>query len=306
MKILITGGLGHIGSQLIRDFDGVELIVVDNLMTQRYSSLFNLGKTQQVNFLNLNVQELSEEHLRNLGPISHIIHLAAITDAAGNANNKEGLFVNNLTGTKHISELALKLGIPLIFPSSTSVYGSQATLVDENCDVLLPQSPYAECKLEEEKFILGQIAEGLQVSILRLGTIHGASIGMRFHTAVNKFILQTKLGLPLSVWSTALDQKRPYLSLTDAIRAFKHVISMNLFNGEIYNVLSNNWTVREIIQAIELQHQKKCNVAFVDSPIMNQLSYEVSPSKFESTGFVFVGNLENDIKDSFELLRGIN
>lgn len=306
MKILVSGGLGHIGSQLIRNFDDAELVVVDNLMTQRYSSLFHLRNTQQVHFVDLNVHELSEEHLRNLGPISYIIHLAAITDAAGNANNKEGLFDNNLTGTKHIAELAMKLGIPLIFPSSTSVYGSQANLVDEDCEALLPQSPYAECKLEEENFLLGQVAKGLKVSILRLGTIHGASIGMRFHTAVNKFIYQTKLGLPLSVWSTALDQKRPYLSLTDAIRAFKHVISINLFNGEIYNVLSNNWTVREIIQAIELQNQQKCNIAFVDSPIMNQLSYEVSPSKFESTGFTFVGSLETDIKESFELLRGIN
>lgn len=306
MKILVTGGLGHIGSELIRGFNQVEFVVVDNLMTQRYASLFNLQGVSTIKFIELNVQDLSVEILNEYGPVNYIIHLAAITDAAGNVENKRGLFDNNLEATRHISGLAVSLGIPMIFPSSTSVYGSQDNLVDEECKSLLPQSPYAECKLAEEQYLRDQVSDGLKVSILRLGTIHGASIGMRFHTAVNKFIYQTSLGIPLSVWNTALDQKRPYLSLSDAIRAFKHVIAKNLFNGETYNVLTDNWTVREIIECIELQNQKKCDVAFVDSPIMNQLSYEVSSTKFESTGFLFEGRIGNDVRDSLRLLGGIN
>jgi nucleoside-diphosphate-sugar epimerase len=306
MKILVTGGLGHIGSELIREFNEIEVVVVDNLLTQRYVSLFNLQSISAIKFIESNVLDLTPDKLNQYGPFSYIIHLAAITDAAGNADNKRGLFDNNLAATRHIAGLAISLGVPMIFPSSTSVYGSQDNLVDERCQSLLPQSPYAECKLAEEQYLREQVSNGLKVSILRLGTIHGASVGMRFHTAVNKFIFQTKLGMPLSVWSTALDQKRPYLSLSDAIRAFKHVIAKNLFNGETYNVLTDNWTVREIIECIELQNQKKCDVAFVDSPIMNQLSYEVSSSKFESTGFLFEGRIENDIRDSLRLLGGIN
>jgi UDP-glucose 4-epimerase len=305
MKILVTGGLGHIGSQLIREYKNDELIVVDNLMTQRYASLFNLANFKKINFVDMKVQDLTDDFLLSLGEITHIIHLAAITDAAGNSNNKSGLFENNLTATKHVGTLALKLGIPLIFPSSTSVYGSQDNLVDEQCETLLPQSPYAECKLEEEQFLRSHVAHGLKVCILRLGTIHGASIGMRFHTAVNKFIFQARLDIPLSVWSTALDQKRPYLSLSDAIRAFKHVIANDLFTGETYNVLTNNWTVRQIIEKIELENQQECRIDIVDSPIMNQLSYEVSSTKFESTGFEFEGSISTDIRDTLLLLSGI-
>lgn len=302
MKLLVTGALGHIGSQLIRSFNECELVIVDNLMTQRFASIFNLPSGNSIKFLDRAVKELTAELLIEHGPFTHVIHLAAITDATGNANNRDGLFANNLQSTIHIAELAQQLEIPLIFPSTTSVYGSQSELVDEKCADLLPQSPYADCKLEEEAYLQEKVRHGLQVAILRLGTIHGASIGMRFHTAVNKFIFQSKLNMPITVWRTALHQRRPYLSLTDSLNAFQHVINNGLFGGDVFNVVTQNWTVKEIIDCIERQSQSPCKIELVDSPIMNQLSYEVSSEKFESTGFKFTGSLENDIRDTLVLL----
>lgn len=305
MKILITGGLGHIGSKLIQSLNATDIVVVDNLMTQRYPSLFNLPNSRNVSFFERNVMDLTADWLQEIGPIDAIIHLAATTDAAGNANNRDALFQNNLDSTKHIAGLAKELGIKMIFPSSTSVYGSQSELVDEECKELLPQSAYAESKLEEEKYLLEMSKEGLHMVILRFGTIHGASKGMRFHTAVNKFIFQVKLGLPITVWRTALDQRRPYLSLRDCVSAINHVIRESLVDGEIYNIVTKNWTVREIITNIEKVSGAKAIIELVDSQIMNQLSYEVSSQKFESTGFHFEGMLVDDIQDSFELLSGI-
>jgi nucleoside-diphosphate-sugar epimerase len=197
------------------------------------------------------------------------------------------------------------MNIPLIFPSTTSVYGSQKNLVDETCDELLPQSPYAECKLEEERLILNAVNQGMKAVILRFGTIHGVSEGMRFHTAVNKFCFQVATGQPISVWRTALDQKRPYLALSDANRAVAHVILNSLFIGEIYNVVTNNHTVREIITSIKNSTTKECEIDFVDSKIMNQLSYEVSSEKFHSTGFTFQGNLQKDVENTMNLFLGI-
>jgi UDP-glucose 4-epimerase len=305
MRILVTGGLGHIGSNLIRSLNEYELIVVDDFMTQRYASLFNLSLETKIDFHEKRVQDITEEWLRKVGPIDVIVHLSATTDAAGNANNREALFENNHRGTDHLARLALRLGIKFIFPSSTSVYGSQSNLVDETCEDLLPQSPYAESKLEEEKLLLKLAVEGLEVAILRFGTIHGASIGMRFHTAVNRFIFQTKLGIPLTVWRTALDQKRPYLSLTDCVSSVHHVIRKSLFSGEVYNIVTKNWTVREIIENIESVSGVETQINLVDVVIMNQLSYEVSSEKFTHTGFTFNGNLRQDIEETLVLLDGI-
>jgi nucleoside-diphosphate-sugar epimerase len=306
MKVLVTGGMGHIGSKLIQTLSASKIIVVDNFMTQRYSSLFNLPKSKNIFFFEMNVKDITADWLREIGPVDVIIHLSATTDAAGNANNREELFNNNLESTKHIAGLAKDLGIKLVFPSSTSVYGSQSELVDENCLDLLPQSPYAESKLSEERFLSGMAKDGLQVAILRFGTIHGASSGMRFHTAVNKFIFQVKLGLSITVWRTALNQKRPYLSLSDCVLAIEHVIRYSLFSGEIYNVVTNNWTVQEIVNTIKEVSNIDANIVFVDSAIMNQLSYEVSSEKFQKTGFRFTGKLADDIRESFDLLSGIN
>jgi nucleoside-diphosphate-sugar epimerase len=305
MNILVTGGLGHIGSRLINSIEADKIIVVDNFMTQRYSSLFSFSLGRDIHFYEKGVQEISFEWLESIGPIDLIIHLAAMTDAAGNANNRDALFDNNFEGTKHLANLALRLGIKFIFPSSTSVYGSQSDLVDESCVELLPQSPYAESKLAEEKLLLQLSEEGLPLTILRFGTIHGVSGGMRFHTAVNRFIFQVKLDIPLTVWRTALDQKRPYLSLDDCSSAVQHVINESLFSGEIYNIVTNNWTVNEIIQGIEKISGRSTRINYVDVAIMNQLSYEVSSLKFQETGFSFCGDLLKDIRDTLNLLEGI-
>lgn len=309
MRLLITGGLGHIGSYLLRtlavDLKLAEIIVIDSAQTQRFSSLFNLSESPRIRFYEKDVRDLDSAFFSQLGKVDCVIHLAALTDASGTLDKREFLFSNNLKSTKSIVEICVELNVPMIFPSTTSVYGSQSILVDETCTDLVPQSPYAECKLEEERVVIDAAKDGLMAVVLRFGTIHGISPGMRFHTAVNKFSFQVANGLPISVWKTALHQKRPYLALSDASKAVAHVIAKSMFNGEIYNVVTENHTVEEIVAAIKIATTKQCNIEFVDSKIMNQLSYEVSNKKFISTGFEFHGNLFSDVRDTMNLLAGI-
>jgi len=195
----------------------------------------------------------------------------------------------------------------MIFLSTTSVYGTQAEVVDEACtaDELKPQSPYAESKLRAEQMlnVLGR-DEGLRFIACRFGTIFGTSIGMRFHTAVNKFIWQACMGIPLTVWSSALDQKRPYLDLEDAVNALRFIIDRDLFDGGTYNVLTANATVREIVSAIQ-EFVPDVAVSLVDARIMNQLSYTVSCDKFTALGFHFSGNLRQRVSESVALLKGV-
>ena len=138
--------------------------------------------------------------------------------------------------------------------SSTSIYGTQKKIVDESCgdEDLFPQSPYAISKFKEEKLLLEKSKKlGLDMIILRLGTIFGVSKGIRFHTAVNKFCYQAAKGENLTVWKTALNQKRPYLDLKDSYNAVMHIIKNNIFDGQIYNILSYNLTVNDILKIIK-------------------------------------------------------
>ena len=71
---------------------------------------------------------------------------------------------------------------------------------------------------------------------------------MRFHTEVNKFCWQAAMGQPITVWSTAYDQKRPCIDLFDASRSIECIIINNLFDGGIYNVLSENGSLHVYIK----------------------------------------------------------
>jgi UDP-glucose 4-epimerase len=310
MKIVVTGALGHIGSRLVRELPtllpGAEIVMIDNMMTQRFPSLFDLPAGGRYRFVEGDVTKMDlRPHLEGARAV---VHLAAITDAAGSFGKAAEVEANNLNATRHVAEACAAAGTRLIALSSTSVYGTQEAQVDEDCppEALKPQSPYAETKLKEEALVqrLARDAK-LRAVIFRFGTIFGTSPGMRFHTAVNKFCWQAVMGQPLTVWRTAYDQMRPYLDLTDAVRAIAFVLEKDLFDGRIYNVLTLNATVRQIVDAIRVQAPDLA-VTMVDSPIMNQLSYEVSPARFQNLGFAFAGDLATGIADTVALLRQAN
>ncbi|MEP6742959.1 MAG: SDR family oxidoreductase, partial [bacterium] len=166
-----------------------------------------------------------------------------------------------------------------------------------------PQSPYAESKLKAERLLqaLGE-AEGLRFIICRFGTIFGTSIGMRFHTAINKFCWQAVMGQPITVWRTALNQNRPYLELGDGIESLKFILQKSLYDRKLYNVVTVNTSVKSIVDIIRT-HVPDLEIQYVDTRIMNQLSYHVSNQLFKNLGFEFAGDLEKGIGETIQLLR---
>ena len=310
MRIVVTGALGHIGSRLIRElpasFSDAKIVMIDNLSTQRFPSLFNLPPNGSYQLLEADVLTASLEPIFSGAQV--VIHLAAITNAAGSFAIKEKIEHENFTGTERVAKACMNTGSALIFLSSTSVYGTQREVVDEDCSPseLQPQSPYAETKLREEQLVtrLGE-AQGLPFIICRFGTIFGTSPGMRFHTAVNKFCWQAVMGQPMTVWRTAFHQRRPYLDVGDAVAAIQFIIARRLFDRRIYNVLTTNATVSDIVEMIKA-HVRDLAVQFVDTEIMDQLSYTVSNARFVGQGFTFQGRLEQGIADTICLLRGAN
>jgi len=311
MKILITGGLGHIGSKLIREIPkkikNTHVSIVDNLITQRFFSLYNL-KYKKYSFVNLDVSKPSDKLVDIFKDQDIVIHLAAITDAANSFNHAEEVERNNFTSTKNVADICSRLNIKLILLSSTSVYGSQSKLVNEDCHFndLKPQSPYATSKLKEENYANKLFLDkGLNFTICRFGTIYGVSEGMRFHTAVNKFCWQAVMKEPLTIWKTALNQKRPYLSLNDATDLIIHLIKKNLFHGETYNILTENLTVKQVINEIK-KNIHPIKLELVDNKIMNQLSYEVENKKIIETGFKFKDSIKNGIRETIDLIKNSN
>jgi UDP-glucose 4-epimerase len=309
MKVVVTGGLGHIGSRLIRElpdtFPGIEVVIVDNLATQRYVSLLDLPSTAKYLFAQGDVATM------DLGPVfagaDFVIHLAAMTDPGASFDNPEEMEQVNYAATQSVAEACVTAGVSLIHASSTSVYGTKRDCVDEDCspEEISPQSPYAEIKRKEELFVEAMCRSGkLKGMSFRFGTIFGVSPGMRFHTAVNKFCWQAAMGQPLTVWKTAYEQKRPYLDLGDAVRAVRFVIQNDLFDGRIYNAVSINASVRDVVEMID-RYIPNTKIQLVDSRIMNTLSYEVLNTRLSQQGFVFQGRLDEAVKATLRRLENV-
>ena len=307
MKVLITGCLGHIGSYLVENIHKIKKIkkiyLLDNISNNKFFILSNIKNTNQKKIF-IYEDLINPRHLYKIKNIDVVIHLASTTDAQNSVLNKKKYILNNLGSFNNIIKYCKKTKAKLIHISSTSVYGKQTAYVDEQSKFLNPQSPYAEIKLKEEN-ILFKCKKEIKYISLRFGTIAGPSSGMRFHTAVNKFCLNTIIKEEIPVWSTALNQYRPYLSINDSFKTFKFILDKNFFPNDTFNILSENKTVKEIIN-----HIKNCGhnpkIKMTKSPIMNQLSYKVKKNKIESFGLNLRSKIKNDIEKTLKLFKQIN
>ncbi len=303
MNILITGALGHIGSKLIYNLSKIKnlkkVYLIDNARSNNLNVLFNL-KYKKIKLIFIKDDLINNNTLLKVkDKIDIVIHLASITNAEGSFKIKKLMLKNNFGIFKKICNFCLKKKSKLIHLSSTSVYGIQSSLVDETCKILKPQSPYAEIKILEENFLKNK---KFGFITLRLGTITGISKGMRFHTAVNKFCLNTVLRQKLPIWNSAIDKYRPYLSLDDAANAIFFIINKKIFNKQIYNVVTQNYTVNEILSLIKLFNYSP-KLQKVNSPILNQNSYKVSRKKIEKLGIKFSRSIKKDVQETINLLE---
>lgn len=293
-NIVVTGGLGHIGSRLIKELpEHYNVIVVDNLFTNRYCSLFDINRN--IKFIECPFVETPLDIVQNADAI---VHLAAITDALNSFDNHD-IDEINIRQTKEFIDICdAESKAKLIFPSSTSVYGVASDMVVEDDESFLnPQSPYAESKIEIENYIK---SKNLHYIVLRLGTIFGRAPGMRFHTAINKFCYQAALGVPLTIWKQNYDQYRPYLGIHDCIKAMNFFIERDICN-ETYNVITDNYPLRQIVDHIK--NIRSITLNMVDTPLLNQYSYKVDIQKIMSLGFTPTDDLFKEIQATMGMFK---
>jgi UDP-glucose 4-epimerase len=312
MHILVTGGLGHIGSRLIRELPTAvpevrSITILDNLSTQRYASLFDLPHVVPYRLIQGDVRD-ERTALEAVRDVDAVIHLAAITNAEGSFDHPDKVMSVNHGGTATMLAACHEAGVrQFVFPSTTSVYGPVNGLAVEDCpvDELRPQSPYARSKLAAEREVLQAAGQGGACGVvLRLGTIFGPSPGMRFHTAVNTFIFSAVTGKPLHVWADAVNLVRPYLDLRDAVNAIVFALRRPEMGGQVYNIVTLNATLDRIIGEVR-RNAPDVQIEYTQSRLLNQVSYNVDDAKVRKLGFGYVGDLSESIRATFEILSGL-
>jgi UDP-glucose 4-epimerase len=146
---LVTGGAGFIGSHLIEKLvsEKHNVICVDDLST---GFLNNLTETNLLKFLNIKIQDLSYKLIKK-EKIDAIFHLAAQASVPVSMDKMFSSSSNNLLGTLKVFDLARLLGVPIVYASSSAVYGNMSVGNDEinKFDIL---SPYSRDKLTMEDY----------------------------------------------------------------------------------------------------------------------------------------------------------
>src|SRR6266702_1016587 len=308
MVILVTGGCGYIGSRLIRDlasskrFAGSTIRVIDNMLRERYVAIMDLPPQGHFEFLEGDIRN-DEDLKKAFKDVETVVDLAGITNAPLSFERKELTFDVNVGGGRKVVEHAVNAGVEkFVYSSTASVYGPTTGLVGEQY-LCKPISPYGESKLQAEKACLSASNQnGLDATVLRLGTVFGYSVGMRFDTVVDRFTYLACIGMPLTVWESAQNEKRPYLHITDAADAITFALTQPGMKGEIYNVIGENASLNRITTAIKKEiHDVR--IVITPTPNLNQVSYELDGSKIERIGFRPRHTLDEGVREIVERFR---
>ena len=293
MKILVTGGLGFIGSHTVVELqnEGFEVVIIDDCSNSSEKVLSGItaitGKEPIFEKLDLKEKSKVEAFFQRYHDIEGVIHFAA-SKAVGESVEKPLLYYENNIGTLVylLKELSKKDRSSFIFSSSCTVYGQADKMpITEDAPVKEAESPYGNTKQMGEEIIRDtcKVTPNLKAIALRyfnpIGAHPSAEIGelpIGVPQNLVPFITQTGVGLrdQLSVFGDDYPTPdgtcvRDYIYVVDLAKA--HVVALqrlladkNKSNYEVFNVgTGTGSTVLEVIKSFEKVSGKKLNYKIV-------------------------------------------
>ncbi|UOB19050.1 UDP-glucose 4-epimerase GalE [Abyssalbus ytuae] len=294
MKILVTGGLGFIGSHTVVELqnEGFEVVIIDNLSNSSISVLdgiYNItGKKPIFEKLDLREKQKVQDFFKKYNDIEGVIHFAA-SKAVGESVEKPLLYYENNIGSLVylLQELTKKEKANFIFSSSCTVYGQADKLpITEDAPIKKAESPYGNTKQIGEEIIQDtcKVEKALQAISLRyfnpIGAHPTTEIGelpIGVPQNLVPFITQTGVGMRecLSVFGNDYPTEdgtciRDYIHVVDLAKA--HVVALkrllnneNAENYEVFNLgTGKGSSVLEVINSFEKVSGEKLNYKIVD------------------------------------------
>ena len=276
MRILLTGGSGYLGSVLTRKLliNGHHVRILDNFLFGK-GSLKDIQDNKKLELVTGDIRDLSVVG-KSLKNIDAVIHLASIVGTQSAELDAKVSTEINFMATRNIAELCKIYKIKqFIFASTCSVYGAQPDrLIAENSEVD-PMDSYGLSKFQSERAILQTYD---YPTILRLGTLFGASHRMRFDLAINLFIAQAMNREKMTVFGG--EQWRPFLHVDDAAEAFSFAVE-NKMEGT-YNAVWKNLTINQMAKDVKKLIPSQVELS---KDIVDKRDYRVSGKKLERFGF---------------------
>ena len=262
MHILVTGGAGFIGSNLIRTLfnnePGIKITCIDNFDAFYSADLKQLNirdfkANPDFHFLYNDIAVTSPEELCELitEPVDVIVHIAAKAGVRPSIENPLAYQQTNIIGLQTMLDVTKQKGIKqFVFASSSSVYGVNDHYPWKEDEQLLPISPYAMTKLSGE--MLGHVYSklfGIRFMALRFFTVYGPS--QRPDLAIHKFTKAILSGEPITMYGDG-NSSRDYTYVDDTVQGIIAAMYYDKSSFEIIN-LGNNYAIslQELITALE-------------------------------------------------------
>ncbi len=297
-KIVITGGIGYIGTELCKIYSGeswnTQITVIDNrFISERVNQLRNWN----MNFVHADIRD-SDAVKKYLNEADVVHHLAGVTDVARTkeeSNPEKDKELNEVAekGTEVVLSETSK-NCKIIFPSTHVVFEGKEDLIKgiEEDYEKLPVLSYGIGKAKNEEQIE---KSGKNYIILRLASVYGYSTDtMRLNIMTNLFSKIASQDGTIRLFGGG-KQLKSLVPLIDTARCFKFMEEKNDIKNETFNVSKDSATIEDVANICK-KFNPKIKIIKTNDKVPNP-GYSLSNKKLLNTGFKFLYGLEESIKE---------
>ena len=297
-KIIITGGLGYIGTEICKLYSGVswyhQIIVIDNrFISERVNQIRNWNmKFIQGDILDKN---LINNYFKDADVVHHLAGITDVPRTKSEASTTQDKKIKEVgeQGTQNILD-AISNKCKIIFPSTHVVYegiDEIKTAIKEN-EITKPVLSYSSSKAINEEQLK---KSGKNYIILRLGSVYGYSTdSMRIDIMPNLFSKISSQDGTLKLFAGGR-QIKSLVPLIDVARCFKFMEEKNEIKSEIFNLTKETVTVKEVAEICK-KYNHRITLKETNDEVPN-LGFSLSNKKLLNTGFEFLYNLDQNIKE---------
>lgn len=253
MKVLVTGGAGYIGTELVASLiahpDVEKVIIYDNLSRLNYNLFLGLRLQKHYKISFVKGELLDSRALRKvLKGVDAVYHLAAkVTTPFANTDAHVYEQVNHW-GTAELVYAVEESDVrKFVYTSSTGVYGSSKEAVDETA-IPEPQSLYATSKIRGEEHVR-RLTDKMDTYIMRCGNVYGYNKSMRFDAVINRFVFEANFNRMVTIQGDG-KQSRSFIHVGMLGTALANLLESDLQSGT-YNLVDRNIKVIDILDALK-------------------------------------------------------